>query len=289
MRRRCLLFAVLTVTAAVATAGPGHLVLIGGGDRPPEIMRLFVALAGGPDAPIVLIPTAAEDPTAGAERAAEFRNEWGCRDVTVLDVRGCADASRPDYLAAAERARGVYFLGGDQTRIVNALDGSPLLAAIATAHAAGAVLAGTSAGTACMSAQMLTGEGNFDVIEADNVELWPGLGFFRGVIVDQHFVARRRQNRLLSVVLEHPDRVGVGVDEATAVWVRPDDTFEVVGRGTVTVIDAGGAAVQRAPGPSGRDVLGVHGLRVELLTAGDAYSVPARTVVPRWRPAAAGR
>jgi len=290
LKRRLAVGLVLAVAAPLLAAPTGgHLVLIGGGDRPPEIMRLFVTLAGGPEAPIVLIPTASEDPAAGAERAAEFRDEWGCRDVTALEVRSCADASRPDYVAAAARARGVYFLGGDQTRIVNALLGSPLLAAIARAHAAGAALGGTSAGTACMSALMLTGEGNFDVIEADNVELWPGLGFFGGVIVDQHFAARRRQNRLLSVVLEHPDRVGVGVDEATAVWVRPDDSFEVVGQGTVTVIDATGASVHRRGGASGKDVLGGHGLRVDVLVAGDVYSVPARTVVPRWQPAPAPR
>jgi cyanophycinase len=278
----------LAVTTPLGAApSGGHLLLIGGGERPPEVMRAFVRLAGGPDAPIVLIPTASEDPTAGPERAAEFRDQWGCTDVSVLEVRSCADASRPDYVAAAERARGIYFLGGDQTRIVNAFEGSPLLAAIARAFAAGATLGGTSAGTACMSALMITGEGDFDVITADNVELWPGLGFFRGVIVDQHFVARRRQNRLLSVILEHPALVGVGVDEETAVWVRPDGTFEVLGRGTVTVVDAAGAAVVRAPGAPGHDVLGGHGLRVDLLVAGDAYSIPARTVVPRWQPAAA--
>ena len=287
---RSSLFVLVAVAAAGAGAVPrGHLLLIGGGERPPEVMRAFVRLAGGPSAPIVLIPTASEDPTAGPERAAEFRDQWECTDVTVLEVRSCADASRPDYVAAVERARGIYFLGGDQTRIVNAFDGSPLLAAIERAFAGGAALGGTSAGTACMSALMITGEGDFDVVEADNVELWPGLGFFAGVIVDQHFVARRRQNRLFSVILEHPDLVGVGVDEETAAWVRPDGTFEVLGRGTVTVIDAGDAAVVRAPGAVGHDVLGGHGLRVDLLVAGDAYSIPARTVVPRWRPAPAPR
>ena len=129
-----------------AAPSGGHLVLIGGGERPPEVMRAFVRLAGGPAAPIVLIPTASEDPTAGPERAAEFREQWGCTDVSVLEVRSCADASRADYVAAAERARGIYFLGGDQTRIVNAFEGSPLLAAIERAFRGGAALGGTSAG-----------------------------------------------------------------------------------------------------------------------------------------------
>ena len=285
MLKRLLALGLVLAVGALpgAAASGGHLVLIGGGERPPEVMRAFVRLAGGPNAPIVLIPTASEDPTAGAERAAEFRDQWGCTDVSVLEVRSCADASRPDYVAAAERARGIYFLGGDQTRIVNAFEGSPLLAAIERAFRGGAALGGTSAGTACMSSLMITGEGDFDVITADNVELWPGLGFFRGVIVDQHFVARRRQNRLLSVILEHPHLVGVGVDEETAVWVRPDGTFEVLGRGTVTVVDATGATVVRAPGAPGHDVLGGHGLRLELLVAGDGYDLVSRSVVPRWQ------
>ena len=109
------------------------------------------------------------------------------------------------------------------------------------------------------------------------------MGFFQGVIVDQHFVARRRQNRLLSVILEHPDLVGVGVDEETAVWVRPDGSFEVLGRGTVTVVDATGATVVRSPGARGQDILGGHGLRVDLLVAGDGYDLASRTVVPRWQ------
>jgi cyanophycinase len=140
-----------------------------------------------------------------------------------------------------------------------------------------------------MSPLMITGEGNFDVIAADNVELWPGLSFFPGVIVDQHFVARRRQNRLLSVILEHPHLLGVGVDEETAVWVRPDGTFEVLGRGTVTVIDAAEATMVRAPGAPGHDVLGGHGLRVELLLPGDGYDMVSHSVVPRWKEGPAQR
>ncbi|NIR40627.1 MAG: cyanophycinase, partial [Actinobacteria bacterium] len=96
-------------------------------------------------------------------------------------------------------------------------------------------------------------------ITADNVVLWPGLGLFPGVIVDQHFVARRRHNRLISVVLEHPELVGVGVDEATAVWVRPDGTFRVLGDGWVVVYDATDAAIRHAPAPGDRVALGAHG------------------------------
>ncbi len=279
--RHPLVVALLVAAALpVGTAdGRGHLVLIGGGDAPPEVMATFVRLAGGPTAPLVVIPTASDDPTTGPEMAAELRDVFGCSDVAVLEVRGCNDAARADWVALAERARGIYFTGGDQTRIITAFADSPLLAAIDRAFAAGATLAGTSAGTACMSRLMITGEGDFSVIRASNVELWLGLGFLPGVIVDQHFVARQRQNRLLAVTLEHPALLGVGVDEGTAIWVRPDLTFSVLGLGTVTVVDATGATVVRPPAPEGDGALGGHGLKLDLLVAGDVYDLVGRRVV----------
>lgn len=284
MRR--LLFAVTVVFLAAAVAGAGeppkgHLILIGGGEKPDAAMRKFVELAGGPAAPIVVFPTASEDPDTGPYLERQFKEEFGSRNVTVLDVRTCADAQRPDYVQLADAAGGVFFSGGDQSRIIAAFQDSPLFEAVMRAFTRGAVIGGTSAGTACQSPLMITGEGNFDVITADNVELWPGLGFFAGVIVDQHFIERRRHNRLISVILEHPELLGVGVGEDTAVWVRPDRTFEVIGAGWVMVLDAAGSRVTRAPGTAGQDLLGARDLRVHVLLAGEQYDVEARAVLPR--------
>jgi cyanophycinase len=81
------------------------------------------------------------------------------------------------------------------------------------------------------------------------------------------------------VILEHPDLVGVGVDETAAVWMRPDRTFQVMGKSSVMVFDAGGAAVSRQPDGTGRELLGVHGLRVHILLPGEVFDVGSRTVV----------
>jgi cyanophycinase len=186
---------------------------------------------------------------------------------------------RPDYAELAARARGVFFAGGDQIRITKALLDTPVGTAIADAFAHGAVVGGTSAGTACQSSPMITGEGDFKVIRANSVELVQGLGFFRGVIVDQHFIARQRSNRLISVILEHPDLLGVGVDEETAVWVRPDNTFQVLGKSCVMVVDAKHAAVIRPAGATGHDLLGAHDLRVHILLPGEVFDVTARSVI----------
>ncbi len=257
----------------------GHLVLIGGGEKPPEVMRKFVELAGGKDAPIVMIPTASSEPDAASYYEKLFREEHGCTNAVSLDIRKKADAQRADWTDLARKARGIFFGGGDQIRITNALLGTPVGDAIAAAFASGAVVGGTSAGTACQSERMITGEGSFSQVATRSVELWTGLGFLpSGVVVDQHFIRRQRQNRLLSVILENPDLLGVGVDEETAIWVRPDGTFQVLGRSGVMVFDAKGGRVSRKPRDTGQDLLGVHALKLHLLLPGETYDLFTRTV-----------
>jgi cyanophycinase len=258
----------------------GHLILIGGGDKPDAAMTKFVELAGGPGAPIVVIPTASKEPDTPQYYDDLFRKDHGCKDVTVLPIRNRADAGRPDLVVAAKRARGIFFGGGDQALILRALAGSAVLEAFRDAFARGAVIGGTSAGTACQSELMITGEGNFRVIASRAVEIWDGLGFLpEQVIVDQHFIARQRQNRLISVVLEHPDKLGIGVDEDTAIWVKPDDTFEVIGLSSVMVFDAAGARGQRLARETKQDLLGMHGMTMHILLPGEAYDLRTRRVI----------
>jgi cyanophycinase len=100
-------------------------------------------------------------------------------------------------------------------------------------HARGMVAGGTSAGAAVMSKVMIAG----DASKAGEPPLIAeGLGLWPEAIVDQHFVARGREPRLRVAVKMHPELLGVGIDEGTAVLVRGND-FEVIG-GSVTVIDA---------------------------------------------------
>lgn len=275
------LLATLWVAAPIAAAGEqprGHLVLNGGGAKPAEVMEKFVELAGGPEALIVVFPTASAEEDTGEYYQGLFA-EYGCENVVVAEVRSAADASNEEIADLVLRAGGIYFAGGDQRRITQALLGTPVGEAVTRAFARGVVVGGTSAGTACQSSLMITGDGDFNVITADNVELWQGLGLFQGVIVDQHFVARQRYNRLISVVLEHPELLGVGVDEETAVWVRPDGTFKVLGNGWVVVFDASGSRVSRRYRGPDQVALGVHDMATFVLQPGEVFDLKKRAVV----------
>ena len=282
MRRLIVLLGLVWVAAGVAIAEDaprGHLVLNGGGAKPREVVEKFVELAGGRGSPIVVFPTASELEDTGAYYRALLRDDYGCTDVTVAEVFTPEDGQNESIAARVAAAGGIFFAGGDQRRITRALGGTRVGAAVRIAFDGGAVVGGPSAGTACQSGLMITGDGDFEVIAAGSVELWPGLGLFEGVIVDQHFVSRRRHNRLVSVVLEHPELLGVGVDDATAVWLRPDGTFQVLGEGWVVVYDARSAAVHRGAHRSTGPSLGVHGLVTHVLLPGEVFDVTKGEIV----------
>jgi len=245
-----------TLAAALALAGASsaapvtRLVLVGGGDRPGNAVARFVEWAGGASARVLVVPWASGEPKESCESLVAELREHGaaeavCGPHAVLDAKGQAaplDAGKVETTRAAlARATGVFFTGGDQVRVMDALAGSPsLVAELRARYAGGTVFGGTSAGTAIMSALMITGEGDFTVIDAAKVEVKPGLGLIGGVIVDQHFVKRQRENRLFGLVLAHPELRGVGVNEDTALLVTDGRYGEVVGVGPVMLVDAKG-------------------------------------------------
>jgi cyanophycinase len=256
-------------------------VVIGGGTRPASVNTLIARLAGGARGRLLIFPQASAVAETGPELATEFR-ALGVGTVTVISADHAA-ADTDAVLRQTDGATGVYFAGGDQNRLMDVLRGTKLEARLRALYSDGAVIAGTSAGAAVMSRVMITGDEqrpltkdqDWQTIEAGNVVTAPGLGLLDDVVVDQHFVRRRRHNRLISLVLEQPALLGVAIDEETATWVKPDRTFEVVGNGPVLVFDAKGATTARdasGPGLRGSD------LRLHVLRAGAVYDLGTRAV-----------
>jgi cyanophycinase len=241
-------------------------------------MRRFVDLAGGPGrARIVVFPMAtASAAEAGPALAREFE-ELGARAWSLNLSR---DQAMHDSVARGlDSASGIWFSGGDQNRTMAVLARSPVAAAVRARYVGGAVVGGTSAGAAVMTTPMITGEErrpggdrpdtsqNWLTIAAGNVVTGEGLGLLENVIVDQHFLRRRRHNRLMSLVLEQPTRIGVGIDESTALIVEPSGWWTVVGESAVVIYDARQGAVT----PAGRAVLGGRDLRLHVLPPGSRF------------------
>ena len=266
---------------AAARAARGPLLVVGGGPQPDALVRRFVELAGGPGRAriVVLAQASGSGQRSGEEKAVQLRG-MGADARSLWFDRAGADA---DTIAALLRdATGVWFGGGDQNRLAGVLLGSRALDAIRSAWQRGAVVGGTSAGAAVLSTPMITGDERrrggarppsdssgdaFMTIERDNVVTADGFGFLTDVIVDQHFIRRRRHNRLMSLVLEREPHLGAGIDESTALLVQPDGTWVVEGASVVVVYDARRAAISRR----GDHAVAATDLRVHVLTPGSKF------------------
>ncbi|HSA96072.1 MAG TPA: cyanophycinase [Acidobacteriota bacterium] len=255
----------------------GHLFIIGGGERDAPLMKRYIRLAEAHDTGKIVVFTMASSvpDEVGPELLAEFRGN-GAKSTVYYNLTH-EQAMKPGSDKILDGAGGVWFSGGDQALLTAALLDTPIHKRMLELYRQGAVIGGTSAGAAVMSELMITGnekrthneEGTWEVILADDVLHTPGFGFVTNAVIDQHFVTRRRHNRLIAIVLENPALVGVGIEESTAVLVRPDGKYEVLGEGQVIIYDARRAKTSKSPDGH----LGGHGLTMHVLLPGDVYDL----------------
>src|SRR5262245_6940630 len=235
MRALVLLLAALCALPPPAGA-EGPLVLFGGGERPTQALERFVRWAGGASARLLVVTWASAEPVESFRGVREELALLGPASIDMAPLAPLDGPSRERFRALLRDATGVFFGGGDQNRIMDVLADAELLRELRERHRAGIVFGGTSAGTAAISGLMITGEGDFTVIDAAKVETREGLGLLAGVILDQHFIRRQRENRLFALVLARPEQLGVGVDEDAALIVEGGRRAEAVG-GLVMLVD----------------------------------------------------
>jgi cyanophycinase len=229
--------------AAQPSATPrhaGHLLIIGGAEdklRQRQILSRFVSLAGGVEARVVVISTAS---SLGDEATDLYRELF--RQMGVPDVRGLRPLVRDDANDAAQvealaSATGIFMTGGNQLRLSSVIAGTLLGRAIIERHRRGAIIAGTSAGASAISTHMVAFGTSGSTPKQRMTQMSAGLGLLPGVIVDQHFEQRNRIGRLLALVAQSPSLLGMGIDEDTAALVSPGGIMEVLGKGSVMIID----------------------------------------------------
>lgn len=238
--------------AAEKTTGPeqGTLVIVGGGDRDNAMFRHFVKLAGGKDARLVVIPTAASsDPDydyAGHRSARYAREELGMQNVSVVHSHNREIAGTAEFVAPIRKADALWFTGGRQWRIADAYLGTLAEAEIRNVLKRGGVVGGSSAGASIQGSFLVRGDTKgSQILIGDHQH---GFGFIRNSAIDQHVIPRRRQAGLIEVLTDPDQKIetsinrkallGIGIDEATAIVVRKNE-FEVIGRksGVVLIYD----------------------------------------------------
>ena len=219
----------------------GTLIIIGGGPMPRAVTKRFIQIAGGDQASIVVLPTAVPDSMVkdSSSIANAFR-KFGAKEVTVLSERTLSKVDGDEYLKVLKRATGIWFGGGRQWRFVDAYHDTKALGLMHEVLKKDGVIMGSSAGASIQAEYLVRGNplGNQDMM-AEGYE--KGLGFLKGVAIDQHFAERNRFKDLASVVDRFPQILGIGIDEGTALIVKGPVGL-VQGKGQVHFYDKGKVA-----------------------------------------------
>lgn len=249
------LFALLAATPLAAQqVGPanGTLIVAGGALSDPAVFARFVELAGGPSAPIVIIPTA-----GGGDSYDQFfrgRRPFeraGATDITILHTNDPEVANTDAFVEPLLEARGVWFTGGRQWRLADAYLDTKVHDALWEVLKRGGVIGGSSAGASIQGSYLVRGDTRTNTVMMGDHEV--GLGFLKGVGIDQHLLRRNRHFDMVEVIRAKPELLGIGLDENTAIVVR-GDRFEVVGQSYAVIydhnatLDGGGLFYFLAPG-----------------------------------------
>ncbi len=285
------LLAAFSSQAAEVPAPKGSLVIIGGALRPDNtaVWERIVELAGGKGARIAVFASASATPEKSGAALVERLNKYGANAffvpvavrLTGTDYQAAADS--PDLANAVRSAGGAYFAGGDQARITRALrrpDGSNtrVLDAVWELYRRGGVIAGTSAGAAIMSSTMFGDPkpvlATLKLGLTDGQEITPGLGFIGDdVFVDQHLLVRGRFARMLPAMLQKGYKLGLGIDENTAMVVGPQRDVEVLGYKGALVVDLSAANARQG-------AFNVSNVRLSYLDNGDRFNIASHSFTP---------
>ena len=247
----------------------GHVIIIGGAEdkvRDRVILSRFSTLAGGRDATVAVLSTASSMGLEAGERYKQVLGELGVSRVKTIHAVTRAQANDEAAALAIRDATGIFMTGGNQLRLSSTIGGTRLADAVLDQFRKGAVVAGTSAGASAMSSHMIAFGASGATPKHRMAQIAAGLGVLPGVIVDQHFQQRNRLGRLLSLIAQNPSLLGLGVDEDTAGVVSPDHVMEVIGRGSITVVDGA---------ESETDAWEVHGHRPLMISGVVLHSLPA--------------
>ncbi|GAA4778119.1 hypothetical protein GCM10023231_00730 [Olivibacter ginsenosidimutans] len=243
LKKYALIWAFVCVGLYAFGQHKGSLFIIGGGDRSAALMEDLVQTADlRPSDYIVILPMATSIPEESIAYISGQLSEHCKNPITSFNFTKAQANDKQTWIDSVKNARLIYITGGDQNKFMEVVRGTKLYDAMHEAYRNGATVSGTSAGAAVMSQIMITGAqkgkretDRFSEIETNNVVTSEGMGFLTRAIIDQHFIIRGRYNRLLSAQADHPDKMVIGIDEATAIVVKGKQV-RVTGDSQVVVV-----------------------------------------------------
>lgn len=253
----------------------GHLLVIGGAEdkyNERRILKKFLELAGSEKSEVLIVPVASDYPEFAADVYTQAFRNLGIANPRVLRATSRQDVFQADADGLLDGVTGVFMTGGDQMRLVSLLGGTKFAERLRTmVRDTSLVLAGTSAGAAGMSTSMIVRGEPTSHPHKSAVQLSPGLGFLKNIIIDQHFTERGRISRLITAVSYNPYNLGIGIDENTAIILDGKGVLEVFGRGSVTIVDGSKITYNEIAEVGEHESFSVCGVNMHILRDGLIY------------------
>jgi cyanophycinase len=262
--------------------------IIGGAEdklRRRTVLTEYVRASGGSQARIAVVATASSLGHEIVDVYAALFRKLGAAEVVSVRPETRADAHDPAFVDALADATGIFMTGGNQLKLSGVICGTPFGEAIHEARARGAVIAGTSAGASIQSSHMVAFGVGGATPKQRMTQVAAGLGLLESSVIDQHFDQRNRYGRLLMIVSQSPQLLGMGVDEDTAAIVSVEDGQEmlrVIGKGAVTIFDPAHMVSNAHEARRASPIL-ASGVVLHVLPEGAAYNLTTRSLVPSTR------
>ncbi|WP_082748119.1 cyanophycinase [Nocardioides jensenii] len=270
----------------IESTTPGPLMIVGGAEdklRRRSVLTEFVRASGGAEAKIAVIATASSlGPEIVEVYDALFRR-LGAAEVVSVRPETRDQSHDAEFVEALADVTGIFMTGGNQLKLSGAICGTPFGEAIHAARRRGAVIAGTSAGASIQSSHMVAFGTGGATAKQRMTQVAAGLGLIENSVIDQHFEQRNRYGRLLMIVAQSPQLLGMGVDEDTAAVVTVEDGHEVlrvIGKGAVTIFDPSQIVTNAHEAPRSSPLL-TSGVVLHVLPQGATFDLTTRSLVPK--------
>jgi len=242
------------------------------------ILSRVVKESGGTNALIIIIPTASSIPKEVGENYLLAFNKLGCTNLHLMDIRKREQSEDKDNIELMKKANCVMFSGGNQSNITKKIGGTTLHKVMSDRYMNESfVIAGTSAGAMCMSAEMITGGGIKEAFTKGATSMGTGMSFIPDLIIDSHFIRRGRFGRLAEAVAKFPKIIGIGLAEDTGLVIK-DDTFEVIGSGMVIVFNARKVKHNNRKNVPEGSPMSLTNLKTHILANGDRFNIKKKKV-----------
>ncbi len=187
---------------------------------------------------IEIITTASKIPKEIGPEYVKALHYLGATNVDVLNIERREQAMDSETVARLKAADVVMFTGGDQLRLTSILGGTAFHDLLIEKYInEDFIYAGTSAGAAAASNNMIYQGSSSEALLKGEVKITSGLGLIADVIIDTHFVQRGRIGRLFQAVVGNPKTLGIGLGEDTGLLITNGRQMEAIGSGLVILVD----------------------------------------------------